>query len=74
MGISIWKLLLTLSIVILVFGTRKLKDVGSDLAGAITNFRKSVKEEEFQEPPSIAHKEQETVAKNHVTINKQHTS
>lgn len=46
MGISIWKLLLTLFIIILVFGTKKLRNVGSDLAGALTNFRRSVREEE----------------------------
>jgi len=44
MGISLWKLLLTLLIIVILFGTKKLKDVGSDLAGAINNFRKSIRE------------------------------
>jgi len=39
MGISIWKLLLILCIVILVFGSGKLRHLGADLAGAIRNFR-----------------------------------
>ena len=45
-GISIWSLLLILGIVILLFGTKKLRNVGGDLGGAIKNFKKSVKEEE----------------------------
>lgn len=45
-GISIWSLLLILAIVILLFGTKKLKNVGSDLGGAIRSFKKSVKDEE----------------------------
>ena len=45
-GISIWSLLLILAIVILLFGTKKLRNVGGDLGGAIRSFKKSVKEEE----------------------------
>jgi len=45
-GISIWSLLLILAIVILLFGTKKLRNVGGDLGGAIRNFKKSVKDEE----------------------------
>ena len=45
-GISIWSLLLVLAIVILLFGTKKLRTVGGDLGGAIRSFKKSVKEEE----------------------------
>jgi len=45
-GISIWSLLLVLVIVVLLFGTKKLRNVGGDLGGAIKNFKKSVKDEE----------------------------
>ena len=45
-GISIWSLLLILAIVILLFGTKKLRNVGGDLGGAIRSFKKSVKDEE----------------------------
>ena len=45
-GISIWSLVLILGIVILLFGTKKLRNVGGDLGSAIKNFKKSVKEEE----------------------------
>lgn len=44
-GISIWSLLLILAIVILLFGTKKLRNVGGDLGGAIKSFKKSVKDE-----------------------------
>ena len=47
-GISIWSLLLVLAIVILLFGTKKLRNVGGDLGGAIRSFKKSVKEEEVE--------------------------
>ena len=47
-GISIWSLLLVLVIVVLLFGTKKLRNVGGDLGGAIKNFKKSVKEEEAE--------------------------
>ncbi len=46
-GISIWSLLLILAIVILLFGTKKLRNVGGDLGGAIKNFKKSVKDEDM---------------------------
>ena len=45
-GISIWSLLLILGIVILLFGTKKLRNVGGDLGSAIKNFKKSVKDED----------------------------
>ena len=45
-GISIWQILIILLIVILLFGTKKLRNVGTDLGAAIKNFKKSVKEGE----------------------------
>lgn len=50
-GMSIWSLLLILAIVVLLFGTKKLRNVGTDLGGAIRSFKKAVKEEE-QNPSS----------------------
>ncbi|ERP94666.1 MULTISPECIES: Sec-independent protein translocase subunit TatA [Marinobacter] len=46
MGISIWQLLIVLGIVILLFGTKKLRNIGSDLGGAIRGFKKSMSDEE----------------------------
>ena len=51
-GISIWSLLLVLVIVVLLFGTKKLRNVGGDLGGAIKNFKKSVKDEEAENAAS----------------------
>ena len=53
-GISIWSLLLILGIVILLFGTKKLRNVGGDLGSAIKNFKKSVKDEEVVDDKSDA--------------------
>ena len=44
-GISPWSILLILIIVVLLFGTKKLRNVGSDLVSAIKRFKKSSREE-----------------------------
>ena len=41
-GISIWQLLIILAIVIMIFGTKKLKSLGTDLGSAVKGFRASV--------------------------------
>lgn len=46
MGISLPKLLIILAIVILFFGTKRLKNVGSDLGAAIKGFRTAMKDAE----------------------------
>lgn len=45
-GIGIWQLLIILAIVVLLFGTKKLKGIGSDLGGAVKGFKKAVTDEE----------------------------
>ncbi len=45
MGISIWQLLIVLVIVILLFGTKRLKNIGSDLGGALKGFKKAVNDD-----------------------------
>ena len=45
-GISLWQLVIVLVIVILLFGTKKLKTLGSDLGSAIKGFKSSVSDEE----------------------------
>ena len=49
-GIGPGSIILILVIVILLFGTKKLRNVGTDLGGAIKNFKKSLKESEDQPP------------------------
>ena len=46
MGISVTKLLIILAVVIVLFGTQRLRNVGSDLGAAIKNFRGALKEGE----------------------------
>ncbi|PKL96619.1 MAG: twin-arginine translocase subunit TatA [Gammaproteobacteria bacterium HGW-Gammaproteobacteria-8] len=41
-GISPWQLLIVLLIVLLIFGTKKLRNIGGDLGSAIRDFRKGV--------------------------------
>ena len=43
---SIWHWLIVLAIVLLIFGTKKLRNVGSDLGGAVKNFKDAMKTEE----------------------------
>ncbi|ADV87923.1 twin-arginine translocase subunit TatA [Vibrio vulnificus] len=47
-GISIWQLLIIAVIVVLLFGTKKLRGIGSDLGGAIKGFKKAMNEEESE--------------------------
>lgn len=60
---SIWHWLIVLLVVVLLFGTKKLRNVGSDLGSAIKSFRKGLQEEEPEkldttaaEPEKAAHK------------------
>lgn len=56
-GISIWQLLIILLIVIMLFGTKRLKGLGSDLGDAIKGFRKSMGSDE-DKPAVDEHKGQ----------------
>ena len=42
MGISIWQLLIVLALVILIFGTKKLRNIGSDMGSAVKSFKSAV--------------------------------
>lgn len=57
-GIGIWQLLIILLIVVMLFGTKRLKNLGSDLGGALKGFKSAIKEDE---------EEQTTEADNDVT-------
>ena len=61
-GISMWQLLILLLIVVLVFGTKRLRNMGSDLGAAVKGFRKGMEEpreepEEKLEPDQITAEE-----------------
>jgi sec-independent protein translocase protein TatA len=48
-GISIWQLLIVLAIVVMVFGTKKLRNLGGDLGEAIKGFKKGIKDDDKAE-------------------------
>ena len=45
-GLSIWHVVIFAIVVILLFGTSKLKNIGKDVGGAVKDFKKSVREED----------------------------
>ncbi|GLX86146.1 hypothetical protein tloyanaT_23990 [Thalassotalea loyana] len=48
-GISIWQLVVIAVIVILLFGTKKLRNMGGDLGSAVKGFKKAMNEEDKPE-------------------------
>ncbi len=58
-GLSIWHVVIFAIVVILLFGTSKLKNIGKDVGGAVKDFKKSVREEEeastLKEPRTLEH-------------------
>ncbi|AZZ99857.1 twin-arginine translocase TatA/TatE family subunit [Pseudoalteromonas rubra] len=60
-GISIWQLLIILAIIVLLFGTKKLRGIGSDLGNAVKGFKNAVAEDEEEKKSDKAeNKEQLT--------------
>lgn len=45
MGISVWQLLIVLVIVLLLFGTKRLRTLGSDLGNAVRGFKGAMKDD-----------------------------
>jgi sec-independent protein translocase protein TatA len=43
MGISIWQLLIVLALVVLIFGTKKLRNLGGDVGSAVKSFKSAMK-------------------------------
>lgn len=52
-GIGIWQLLIILLIVVMLFGTKKLRTLGSDLGGALRGFRSAMKDDDAEEKDEI---------------------
>jgi sec-independent protein translocase protein TatA len=48
---SIWHWLIVLLIIVLIFGTKKLKNIGSDLGGAVKGFKDGVRDGAAPETP-----------------------
>jgi len=61
-GLSIWHWLIVLVIVALIFGTKKLRNIGEDLGGAVKGFKKGMKEAQDEgaaENPSVTQQVQD---------------
>ena len=71
MGPSLWQLLVVLVIVLLLFGTKKLRNLGGDLVSAIKSFRGAVKdvghEETTEESAKLEEEPAGTVIEEEVT-------
>ncbi len=59
-GISIWQLLIILAIVIMLFGTKRLRTLGSDMGSAVKGFRKSMSDDSEAAEPSDGAESDET--------------
>ncbi len=55
-SLSIWHWLIVLAVVVLVFGTKKFRNIGSDLGAAVKGFREGMKSEE-EPPKQVPHQE-----------------
>lgn len=62
-GFSIWHWLIVLVVVLLVFGTKKLRNIGGDVGGAVKGFKDAMKEEQNKptELPRQSEKEGATI-------------
>ena len=58
-GLSIWHVLIFAIVVLLLFGTAKLKNLGKDVGGAVKDFKKSIKDDD--EAPTAQLKEPRTL-------------
>ena len=62
-GLSIWHWLIVLLVVVLIFGTKKLRNMGADLGGAVKGFKEGMKSSEAdaeapsaESPPQVSGK------------------
>lgn len=60
-GIGIWQLLIILLIVVMLFGTKKLRNLGSDLGGALKGFKTAIKDEDAEKEDEEETSEGETI-------------
>ncbi|MCU7882098.1 MAG: Sec-independent protein translocase subunit TatA [Candidatus Thiodiazotropha sp. (ex Lucinoma aequizonata)] len=71
-GIGIWQLLIILAIVLLLFGTKRLKNIGSDLGSALKGFKGAMKDGEEKEDQKA--KEQLEKSKSGTVVDSEVTS
>jgi len=56
MGISIWQLVIILAIVLVLFGAKRLKNLGGDLGSAVKGFKNAMSESDSEEAKKLADK------------------
>jgi len=61
MGFSIWQLAIVLGIVILLFGTKKLRNIGGDMGSAINSFKKAMKDGEKDADKGLENKDKDVI-------------
>jgi len=49
-SLSIWHWLIVLLVIVLIFGTKKLRNIGSDLGGAVRGFKEGMRSEDGKSP------------------------
>ena len=70
-GLSIWHVLIFAIVVLLLFGTAKLKNLGKDVGGAVKDFKKSMKD--VDETPTAQLKEPRTLDHDQTSTDQQTT-
>ena len=60
-SMSIWHWLIVLVIIMLIFGTKKLKNIGQDLGGAVKGFKDGIKEDTADKPAVDAQQAAKTI-------------
>lgn len=55
-GVSIWQLLIILAIIVLLFGTKKLRNIGQDLGGAVKGFKNAMRDGEQEQDQELEQK------------------
>jgi sec-independent protein translocase protein TatA len=69
-GISIWQLLIILAIVVMLFGTKRLRSLGSDLGAAVKGFRSTMSPEDSESSDQESEEEASTELKDQPENNK----
>lgn len=70
-GISIWQLLIVVAIVVLLFGTKKLRTLGSDLGESVKGFKKAMSDDTKDAEFKALNDESDTTAKTEKTKDKE---
>ncbi|MDH5229081.1 MAG: Sec-independent protein translocase subunit TatA [Gammaproteobacteria bacterium] len=73
-GISIWQLIIILAIVLVLFGAKRLRTLGSDVGSAVKGFRSAMKEGEEEAAKKVEEKEANRVIDVEISDEKKQTT